>query len=352
MPAWITEKGYIRVTFPGFDKVLTNWRGHKLKDFPVGDVEKLCEFLNTSILMGNTEAVKAWFPGERTRYLFKKVAYQWLEHKPKRESTWKEQKCELDNWILPQVGDKSIRELIRQDFYWIRELKGDTYMALKLRKLCQAILRWAWQEGMVDRQIFVPSIKVPAKPTPYIELKDRWGIWELVDKLHQEPLMLSIELGFRIGEIVALQWDCMDFDKGLIRIMRSLSDRKIIEMRKGGDEYWAPLDMPYNERATVMLKEKRKYRKSHWIFPAPKGNHLWSNRISDSFKKAARPYGLPQAQLHHCRHSFIQDRIAEGYHLEEAQALVGHSSRTTTERYKGLGIRHMRKIAMLSGGRE
>ena len=73
MPAWITEKGYIRVTFPGFDKVLTNWRGHKLKDFPVGDVEKLCEFLNTSILMGNIDAVKAWFPGERTRYLFKKL---------------------------------------------------------------------------------------------------------------------------------------------------------------------------------------------------------------------------------------------------------------------------------------
>lgn len=155
-------------------------------------------------------------------------------------------------------------------------------------------LQWAWQEGMIDRQVFVPSIKIPAKPTPWIELKDRWGIWELVDDLHKPPLMLSIEMGFRIGEIVALQWDCIDLDKSLIRIMRSLSDRTIIEMRKGGDELWAPLNMPYNQTATAMLREKRKHRKSHWVFPGPKGKHLWSQRVSMAFKEAAREYGLPQ----------------------------------------------------------
>jgi len=350
MPAYIDGRGYIRVTFPGFDKTLTNWRGQKVKDFPLKDKQILCDHLNQCILMGNTEAVKTWFPGERAKHLVKRLAYTWLDSAPKADSTIKAQQYDLERYILPQIGDKTIQELTRQDFYWIRQNHGDTWMARRLRAECKAFHNWAWKEGITDRQIFPPSVKVPAKPTPYIEIRDRWGIWKLVeDQACRAPLILSIELGLRRGEVVTLQRDCLDFERGLLRIMRHIDGDKVVPMRKGGDEYWAPFDMPYSQRAKEVLTNLKAEKAIPWLFQGSTGNHLPAQRMGRKFKEAARKYGLPQARLHYCRHSFAQDRIAEGYHLEEVQALLGHTSKSTTEKYKGLGIRHLRKLEVMGG---
>lgn len=352
MPAWITNRRHIRVTFPGFDKTLTNWRGKRLRDFPIEQVEKLCDYMNQSILMGNTAAVKTWFPGERTKHLVKRLAYTWLEAIPKADSTIKMQQRDLEHFILPEIGDKVIQEVTRQNFYWIRENHGDTHMARRLRCECRALMNWAWKEGLTDKQIFPPSVRVPAKPTPYIELKDRWGIWELVDDEACKPsLVLSIEMGLRVGEVVALQWDCIDFDAGLLRIVRHVSGTKVVSMRKAGDEYWAPWDMPYSQKAKELLSTLKPSQIVPWLFHGEQGNHLQVDRVSKAFKRAARRYGLPQAYLHQCRHSSIKDRIADGYSLEEVQAIHGHKSKATTEIYKGPGIRHLRKLAVM-GERE
>jgi len=352
MPAYIDGRGYIRVTVPGFDKTLTSWRGQRLKDLSSEDIQKLCDYFNQAMMLGNYEAVKTWFPGERAKHLVKKLAYKWLEAENKKESTIKIEQRDLETYILPQIGDMAIQEVTRQDFYWIRERWGDIHMARRVRAECQALMTWAWREGITERQVFVPTIKVDKKPTPYIELKDRWGIWELVDDERcRAPLVLSIEMGLRIGEIVALQRDCVDIGRDLLRIVRHVSGTRVIPMRKAGDEYRIPIDMPYSQRAKAVLIERKADIGSPWLFHGVKGNHLQVDRVSKAFKRAARTYGLPQAHLHQCRHSFAQDRVAEGYHLEEVQALLGHGNRGTTEKYKGHGVRHMRKLEVM-GGRE
>ena len=121
MPAWINERGYIRVTFPGFDKTLTNWRGQRLKDFPREQVEKLCDSFNQAIMFGNAESIKTWFPGERAKHLVKRLACTWLEATNKADTTIKAQQRDLEHFILPEIGDKAVQEVTRQDFYWIRK---------------------------------------------------------------------------------------------------------------------------------------------------------------------------------------------------------------------------------------
>jgi len=148
-----------------------------------------------------------------------------------------------------------------------------------------------------------------------------------------------------------LQWDCVDVNQGLLRIVRHVSGTKVVPMRKGGDEYHAPFDMPYSQTTKEMLLNRKPSLAVPWVFHGKKGNHLQVDRVSKVFKRAARAYGLPQAHLHQCRHSSIKDRIADGYHLEEVQAIHGHRSKLTTEVYKGPGIRHLRKLEVM-GGRE
>jgi len=344
MPASITQKGYVRVVHQGFDATLTAWRNQKLSSYPE-TAKMLCDLFNQLILMGNFR-VSDWFPKERAKMLIKNIAWTWLEHKAKRPATLQDQGYILKKHVIPQVGTKSIQELTRQDFYWIRENHGDTHMACQIRRTAQAVLNWAWKEGMMDRQLFLPVISVPKKPTPYIELRDRWRIYNRIeDPEYQDPALLSIEMGMRVGEICALKWDAIDFEHEKIKLIRSLSRHEVVDMRKGGDEVWLPM----TDKVKAMLERRKGARRSHWVFFGKKGNHLWTNYVSRAFKKAARECGLPHARLHHCRNSFAIDLASQGYSLEEIGAYLGHRNRATTERYKGFGIRKLRAAVEMEG---
>lgn len=337
MPATITQKGYIRVVHQGFDKTLTAWRNQRLSEHPE-TTRTLCDLFNQLIFMGNFRA-SDWFPKERAKLLIKNIAWTWLEHKTKRPATIEDQSYILKKYIIPQSGSKSVQELTRQDFYWIRENHGDTQMANDIRSVAGAILNWAWKEGMMDRQLFLPVISVPKKPTPYIEHNDRWRIYAKIEPGYQDPVLLSIEMGMRVGEICALRWDAINLEHGIIKIIRSLSKYQVVDMRKGGDEIWLQM----TDKVKTMLESRRKVSKSHWVFIGKKGNHLWTNYVSNAFKRAARVCGLPHARLHHCRHSIAIDDGLEGKSLEETQERLGHRERKTTEGYRGMmGFRRLR----------
>jgi len=342
MPATITANGYIRVVDHGFDGTLTSWRNQNFRKHP--ETRKmLCDLFNQLILVGNFRP-SDWFPKERAKTLVKNIAWTWIEHKAKRPSTIEGQTNILKSHIIPQVGNKSVQELTRQDFYWIREIHSDTYMAKQIRMVAQALLNWAWKEGMMDRQLFLPTVSVPRKPTPYIELKDRWRIYDRIKPEYRDLILLAIEKGMRIGEIVALRWDAIDFEHEKIKLIRSLSKYHVVDMRKGGDEVW--LDM--TEKVRAMLERRRQTRKTHWVFPAARGNHMWPNKVGRRFKKAARVCGLPHATLHHCRHSRAIDIRLTGGTLEDVQIELGHRSKQTSEKYVGLlGFRKLKAAVSL-----
>jgi len=346
MPARIDTQGYVRVTFPGFDKPLTSWRGQKVKDMSFEQKDKIVWIFNELILGGQYDAVKMWFPKERAKFLIKKVAYEWLDHKGKRPGTLHEQKRIIEKYILPHNGKQSVKELVIQDFDWIRQEHGDTHHARQIRSFTQAILNYCWKRGMMDKQLYIWPINVGKKPTPYIELEDRWLIHSKVDPLYQDPLAVAIEMGMRVGEIVALKPDALDLKRNQIRIIRALSGYEITDMRKGGDEIWLPLDMPYIEHTQDILGKRN--LQSKWIFPAPKGGFIWPGRVSNAFKAAARGIGLPQATLHQCRHSFAQDRLQE-YPPHIVQALLGHKAIKTTEGYVGTNIRKLKRVREVYG---
>ena len=345
MPASITSRGYIRVVHQGFDGTLTAWRNRRLSRYP-DTAKMLCDLFNQLILVGNFKP-EDWFPRERAKLLVRNLVWPWLEHKRRRPATVSLQERIVKNIIIPAVGNKSIKELTRQDFWWIRENHGDTHMAQLVRRTAQAFLNWCWREGLMDRQLFLPVISVPKKATPYIEARDRWRIHGAMSDRYKDCALLSIEMGMRIGEIVALRWDAIDFNRDRIRVIRSLSAGEVVDMPKGGDEVWLPM----TERVRAMLSRRREGRKSHWVFPAPMGNHVWPFQVRMAWKEAARECGLPHAKLHYCRHSFAQDRIEAGDPLEVVSALLGHRSIRTTERYKGFGLRKLRRVEKMQRGK-
>ena len=345
MPARIKD-GYLRVTFLGFDRKLPVWRGQRIRDLAPEQQEKLVWTFNEMILSGNYDAVKMWFPKERAKLLIKKICWDWLYHKPKRPATIDQQKDTLEKYLIPHNGKQSVKELTLQDFDWIRKEHGDTYMAKQIRSTVQAVLNYTWRKGLMDKQLYIWPISTAKKPTPYIELADRWQIHSIADPFYQDAILLSIECGMRVGEIVALQWGAILFEHERIKLVRALSGRDIVDMRKGGDEVWIPMRGTTKE----MLLRRRKNIDSLWVFPAYHGGHTWRNRITMAFKVAAKKIGLPHARLHHNRNCVAIDMGLAGASLEEIQEQLGHRVRQTTEKYKGqIGFRRMGKVRWMNG---
>ena len=167
-------------------------------------------------------------------------------------------------------------------------------------------------------------------------------MWGRLEEEYKRPALLSIEMGMRIGEILALQWDAIDWEHNCIRIIRTYSGYPVVDLPKEGREKW--LEMKGRVRET--LEALRKESATLWLFvhPTKARSRIWPQQLSQAWKTAAREIGLPKARLHHNRNSFAIDRRAEGFSSEETAEMLGHLTIASTRIYTGPQPKMLKRI--------
>jgi integrase len=144
----------------------------------------------------------------------------------------------------------------------------------------------------------------------------------------------AIYAGLRRGELLALRWDDVDFDKGVIAVERAWDpDSKVlIEPKTKAGRRTVPL-------ATVLRAHLREHqlataRRAGLVF-GPDGD---TPADPDTLRRQAltvwRRAGLEPIGLHECRHTFASLMIAAGANAKALSTYMGHSSVTITfDRY-------------------
>jgi len=341
MACKLDSRGYLRVNWEGQSRTLTAWGNRRLPEHPdlAKDIE---DAINLETKLG-TFTWEHWFPSEKRKLLFSKILDEWQKDKmkdpiePPAPATICTQDAHIRH-IIDHIGHKSVKSLtsFNEDWDWIREeYKDRPGLAVGIRATAQAALNWALRQGKITTPIFVPRYKVVAQKTPYIEKEDRERILAQVPQPYWGPCVMSVDQGFRIGEILVLRWQDIDFKSNYIHVRRTLSGNAIRETRKAGDAY-KPLI--WTDRVRDLLLELRRQMRSEWVFVGKFGGRLRRQRTTQKWKEAARKCGLPKARLHDNRHSFIADMLSQGYSLMEAKIQAGHKSSRTTERYAGANV--------------
>lgn len=143
-------------------------------------------------------------------------------------------------------------------------------------------------------------------------------------------VLLGGDAGLRAGEMRALRWSDIDFDRGQIRVERN-DWRGEISSRKGDRTRYVPM----TDRLCHALKAHR-HLCSPLVLTQPQGDQLTTGLLVGALFRVAKCADLRCSGPHMLRHSFCSHLAMRGAPARGIQELAGHRDLVTTQRYMHL----------------
>jgi site-specific recombinase XerD len=143
--------------------------------------------------------------------------------------------------------------------------------------------------------------------------------------LYKLGLLLMRRTGLRIGELIALPYDCVQTDpRGHVLLK--------VPLGKLDTERLVPLD---EKTAKLLSKLQRKSRrKHHWLLQTPSGKKTRYELYRQALRESCRDFSLPEPiTTHRLRHTYATTLLAGGMNLPSVMRILGHRDYRMTLRY-------------------
>ena len=163
------------------------------------------------------------------------------------------------------------------------------------------------------------------------------------------PVLVAACYGFRRGEVLGLKWDAIDFERGTISVIRTVTtitvDGKQTEIEQQSAKTKSslrtlPLIGSFREYF-MQVKEAQElnkqvcgncynYEYDGFVFVDELGERMRANYLTSAFPKFLESHGLRRMRFHDLRHSCASLLLANGVPLKQIQEWLGHSDFSTT----------------------
>ena len=161
---------------------------------------------------------------------------------------------------------------------------------------------------------------------------DQMELLPSVYECYYELFLLDLATGLRRGELLALQWDDLDFETGVLTISKqvSLVRGKIVMSVPKTKSSIRKLVLP--PAVVQVLREYRKSVHSRWMFPSPVLEDLPLNpgSVYDRLQLILEHANCKQVRFHDLRHTFATLALQNGMDVKTLSAMLGHVSAATT----------------------
>ena len=262
----------------------------------------------------------------------------------------------IKDYLVPRLGSIKLQELkplhIEQFYNSMAEQVGvaGKHLAPRTSRQAGAILKTALKQAVeVENLITInpaTRVKLPKSnsvtPTPYnfSELKQFLEI----ARSHRLYFYfrLSAFTGARRGELLALKW--ADFDGKTINLTKNRTSvgSEVIEQNttKGGNN--GQRRVPLDNETIEQFKEHRRRQLSermalgeYWqdtgyVFTQENGLPLYTNTVSDLYRKLIKKAGLRHNRLHDLRHAHATELLRLGEPLHVVANRLGHRDAMVT----------------------
>ncbi len=316
----------------------------KRKSKKIGMDEKLAnevaEKIKAKLVLGELDIEKIEEPCPP----FKEYAELWLSlpHEDWKESTRESYEFNLEKHVYPVFGKTPIDQIKRKDFkaffdkLMVNGLSKNTVLLIKAP--INGVLSHAVESEFIENSP-LNDLKFRQKKQKFkVEPLTEPGANQLLEqsKIHMGgyyyPHMLcALRTGMRIGEIIALKWKDIDFEKRRIEVKRSCRNRRVTGTKNNKCRH---VDMTPHLAETFKAfrteQKKRALKKGwsfpDWVFANRKGKMLRNIAFRDALMRCLDDAGLKRIRVHDLRHTYATIRLLRGHNVGDVSYQLGHSS--------------------------
>lgn len=270
-------------------------------------------------------------------YLLKDFAYKSLEinSSNRKENTNKDYKRTFEVHILYKFGKWDLKQIRPTDIKsWQNDLtkKLSGKRVMNIRTVFRGILQDAFIDELIDINPFdrVKPPKVEKTKINPCSLEEVQTITANANGWFKNYLLIAFFTGLRIGEMIALKWDDIDFNNELIDIKRSTTKR-IISTPKTASSIRTIDMLPVVKKALIEQSFLSK-EKSEFVFINQYGNNFLDpmNLTKRHWKPLLEKLKIEYRVLYQTRHTFASLMLQQNEEIGWVSEMMGHNDIHTT----------------------
>ena len=263
----------------------------------------------------------------------------------------------LRNHVRPHVGTIAIQKLrpvaLTELYATLLRPRSDLGAGLAPRtvghvhRVVHRVLGHAAQWGVVVQNV-AELVSPPRVPSTEISIVRGDRLADLLQKLRGRSVYpiasLALATGMRRGELLALRWRDVDFDRGLLRVEQSLEVTRAAGLRfkapktnHGRRAITVPSSIVSDLRARWKAEQEKrlalglgKAPGDALVFSNWEGGALHPAGVTKEFARAMTAIGWRAITLHSLRHTHASQLIAAGVDVLTISRRMGHGSPTIT----------------------
>jgi integrase/recombinase XerC len=229
-------------------------------------------------------------------------------------------------------------------------IHGETEPRTRARKLSalRTFFRFLLKRGLVQKNVgeVLATPKLP-KPLPRALPVD--DVFRLLDGGSSEAILAlrdkaMLELlygaGLRASELVGLDVDRIDLLRSTVRVIGKGQKERLVPF---GSKAKEAISAWLEVRPVVLAKGRSIEERA--VFLNASGGRLTTRSLARRLKARTDDAAIGRRVTPHMmRHSFATHLLTGGADLRAIQAMLGHASLSTTQRYTAVSIEHLREV--------
>lgn len=325
--------------------------------------------VRTLLLQRKAEHLEAARPASAYRGTLADWMEHWMENEllgSVKESSWQTYRNLLTHHLQPRLGDYELTQLtpkVVHDFVEEMESSGLAESTIRgVYRLLSSAMRYALDEGVIRKN---PCRRIRIQHRERGEQRvlsrsEQEKLRQAADGSRDLPALLSLYTGMRLGEICALKWTDIAWEKGTLTVRRTVqritrksageNDCKTMLMIGTPKSRRSSRVIPVPEFILALLRERlQSSSRTEYVFGKASGA-ADPRTIQRRFSRLAKKLGFSGAHFHTLRHTFATRLLELGVDVKTVSALLGHSSaRTTLDFYAhSLSEQQRAAVALLS----